>query len=199
MDFYLGKDKLKRSLLCLIASLLIALAMVLMSRNKQGSDSMTMVAEGLSISTKLTLGQANVVLNVIYLVLGIITAKELLGFGTLCTVFLTGAIIDLINIIPFEINPYLSVIISLFLYSLGIELMIYSKMGMGAFEAFLIKTCENNHWKYPKIKVIADVFFFILGLVLKANFGLGTLVFVFLTGPCVGVWERILKGEKIWK
>lgn len=128
--------------------------------------------------------------------------KQPIGFGTLLDIFVIGKTTDLIlslDLIPsIESLPIAIVclVMSLFIQSFGVYLYSSAALSVGPRDAMMIAIAKKfNHLSIGAIKGIIEGTVFIIGLLLGAPVGIGTLISVFGIGFILQFTLKIFKFD----
>lgn len=191
------------ALTVLLIGLIIAhLGVTLFLLSNMGTDTFTVLIQGLSETVHLSIGTVHVIILIIIMVVILITTKGYVKPGTAVCAFCGGPIIDFFTwILKDFINAssgiavrITSMLLGCIILSLGMSVVINSEAGTGPNDLIAIVLSD----KLPKIafrwvRVLCDVVFVALGWLLGGTVGLGTIVAVFLTGPLVQFWLPLTK------
>ena len=118
-----------------------------------------------------------------------IILKQPIGFGTVLDIMIIGKTTDLF--LSFEFIPQITslplaiilLITSLFIQSFGVYLYTSAGLSVGPRDAMLIAIAKkSNHMSIGTIKAIIEISVFIIGFMLGAPVGIGTLICVFGIG-----------------
>ena len=118
-----------------------------------------------------------------------IILKQPIGFGTLMDIIIIGKTTDLF--LSFEFIPQITslplavilLIISLFIQSFGVYLYTSAGLSVGPRDAMLIAIAKKyHHLSIGVVKAIIEISVFIIGFMLGAPVGIGTLICVFGIG-----------------
>ncbi len=205
----------------------MAFSSVFFNNSHFGSDAIYTLNQGLSILTSLDTGITNIIIGVIAFIVLLIIDRNAIGVGTFLMAIFLGIIISFlfkINIIPnlnYEYIESLSFIPSVewisipkvvylllqLLYTFlailfggfGIALYIYGNRGISPLEGILIKIQKATKIPFWGIKIINDIIFYIIGLLLGATFGIGSIIAAFTYGPVISFFGKLLKKTNIIK
>lgn len=128
--------------------------------------------------------------------------KQSIGFGTLLDIFVIGKTTDLI--LSLEIIPSIEslpiaigcLVISLFIQSFGVYLYSSAALSVGPRDAMMIAIAKKfNHLSIGTIKGVIEGTVFIIGLLLGAPVGIGTLISVFGIGFILQFTLKIFKFD----
>lgn len=79
------------------------------------------------------------------------------------------------------------------LIALGAELIMYGKLGMGPYEAFISTIGKLTKMKFSFAKYLCDGSFLVMTALLKGYVGIGTIIIFVLCPKLMEVIENILK------
>ena len=163
-----------------------------------GTDTFTILIQGISKLIGLTIGTCHVIALVILMAVMLLTTKCYIKPGTVVCAFLGGWIIDfflwLFNGNISAASPMwiriLVMVAGCIILSLGMSLVIESNSGTGPNDliAIILTDKLSNRWKriqFRWVRVSCDVLFTAIGYLLGGVFGVGTIVAALLVGPCV--------------
>lgn len=185
-------------LILLIAGLfLFALAMALSLQCNLGAASWTVLHDGISRQTPLSIGVATQLVGVL---MGLVSwlAGIRLGLGTLANMILVGLFLDLIlwsNTIP-EADAYAVRVLMLLagIVLLGLASAMYIKAGFGAGprDSFMLAVHRRMNWRIGKVRWLMEVSAVVVGIALGGAFGVGTIIFAMLVGFSVDFFFNLL-------
>jgi len=210
--FYLVKNeiKLKRVIKYFIGMLMIAFGVVMMIRSSIGNSSWDTLHYALHKYTGITVGEATIVVALIFTLLVILLNKNIKYLLMAIPIFTVGYFIDVFNLqilADFEVTTLLPQILTytvgLFLLPMGGALLIVSTYPAGVFDEFMLAVMRKlKSEKMVLIRVIMElsavIVAFIIGRLADIGFGkigIGTLIFSLAVGWLVkrylNLYERI--------
>lgn len=160
-----------------------------------GNSPWTVLAQGISLRTNLSIGVITNILGVIVLLLWI-PLRQRPGLGTVGNIVLVGTSIDvtlallpepsaLIARVPLTIGGILVVAVGSGFY-LGVG------MGPGPRDGLMTGITRVTGWPLGWTRAIVEVTVLIIGVFLGGVAGVGTLLFAVFVGPFVNVAVRLL-------
>lgn len=160
-----------------------------------GNSPWTVLAQGISLRTNLSIGVITNILGVIILLLWI-PLRQRPGLGTVGNIVLVGTSIDvtlallpepdaLVARIPLTLGGILVVAVGSGFY-LGVG------MGPGPRDGLMTGITRVTGWALGWTRAIVEVTVLIIGVFLGGVAGVGTLLFALFVGPCVNVAVRLL-------
>ena len=156
-----------------------------------GSSAMATFCDGLHLLINTSYGTANTLANVVLLVVLFALDKKYIGIGTILCVFTIGPWVNLFMSVlePLNLNT-LNIVIRVLLTVCGASLMgvglgIYMSVnkGFGALEGIVKFICKKYKVEVKTAKVVQDLVLVVCGIILGAQWGIGTIVGIFLCGP----------------
>lgn len=162
-----------------------------------GNGPWTVLAEGVSLHTPLTIGAATLVIGVLVLA-GWIPLRERPGLGTICNVIVIGVSIDAMLLLLPEpevvITRGISLLVGVALVGLGSGLYLTARLGPGPRDGWMTGLHRRFGWPLSRVRLGIEVTVLVLGWLLGGTVGVGTVVFALLIGPAVGRAVRLLGG-----
>lgn len=158
-----------------------------------GSSTVGVLTDGVHNVFSISNGTANIIVNVLFLLIVVLAARDLINIGTILTTILVGLFINLTQnlLAPLQLAsmPYyirfLLALLSIGILGVSLGYYVSIDFGMGPYEGFVTIIHKKTGWAFKRCKQLSDLLVVLLGLLLGAKFGLGTLMAVLLTGPCM--------------
>ena len=156
-----------------------------------GSGAMATFSDGLHRVAGITYGQANMAANIVLLLVLLVLDRRYINVGTLLCVFTIGLWVDLFNgalawvdaaSLGTAVRIAMSVVGSA-LMGLGLGIYVAVGRGLGALEGLVKVVCGKTGCSIRIAKIIQDATLVILGIAMRAAWGVGTLIAIVLTGP----------------
>lgn len=168
-----------------------------------GSGAMATFCDGLHRLLHISYGTANMAANIVFLVLLFLCDRKMINVGTVLCVFLIGVFVDVGNVVfglfPIRSAPVylrlLCVLAGCVMMGIGLALYVAVERGFGALEGLVKYLCARTGLTFDKVKIGQDLLLICLGLLLHAEWGIGTLVSAITIGPIMQVcilWFRHL-------
>ena len=165
-----------------------------------GVSPWTVLAQGISIKTDLSVGTTTFLISITILIFWI-PLKQVPGIGTILNAIIIASTIDLaLPYIPQPNDSYsklLQACIGIFVVGLGSGIYLISNLGPGPRDGLMIGLQKQTGTSIPLIRTILELSAVISGWLLGGAVGIGTVLFVFGIGPCVGIGLTLV--EKISK
>lgn len=185
-------------LLMLLAGLFIfAVSMALSLQCNLGASSWTVLHDGISRQTPLSIGIVTQIVGLAMLVISWVGGIRP-GFGTLANMILIGSFLDLIlwsGVIP-EAESYPArfamLLASVVVIGLGSALYIKAGFGAGPRDSFMLVVHRRTGIRLGIARWLIEVTAVALGILLGSDFGIGTIIFSMLVGFSVDWFFRLL-------
>ena len=165
-----------------------------------GVSPWTVLAQGISIRTDLSVGTTTFLISIGILIFWI-PLKQVPGIGTILNAIIIASTIDLtLPYLPQPNETYLKLLqvcIGIFIVGLGSGIYLISNLGPGPRDGLMIGLQKQTGTSIPLIRTILELSAVISGWLLGGVVGIGTVLFVFGIGPCVGI--GLTRVEKISK
>lgn len=175
-----------------------------------GTDPFQCFASGMANKIPITFGTLYMIISLVMLVIDFFLDKRYLGIATLANMFLTGYIIDfgLWILEPRIDNSKMSVRIILLI--LGVVIMCFSSafyttadLGVSVYDTIALVMADRKVAKFRWCRIGTDAICVLVGFLLGAVVGAGTLITALFMGPlieffCVTVTRPLLYGKN-WR
>lgn len=162
-----------------------------------GNGPWTVLAEGVTVHTPLTIGSATFVISIIVLALWI-PLREKPGLGTIANAVVIAAALQVgVWFLPHPEPLWLRLVFvftGVALIGLGSGLYLTTNMGPGPRDGWMTGIHHRFGIPVARVRLGIEVSVLILGWLLGGTVGLGTVVFALLIGPSVG-WALRLMGR----
>ncbi|AET58895.1 hypothetical protein HPL003_10670 [Paenibacillus terrae HPL-003] len=197
-----------RLVIVAVATLLSALAVNLFIECNIGSDTLTVLLDGLHKSLGVSIGLASFCISIVFLAAGLLLNHKSIGFSSIMYSFLIGPLINWFH--PFIVNMELAdlslfnkiviVILANFCFSMTYVLLMNFGNGMYAIDAVLRYTESRFGLRYDIGRIGVDAVFLSAGFFFGGIVGIGTVIAFVLTGPGTMLLEKMLfKFGRLYK
>ena len=163
-----------------------------------GNAPWTVLAQGVSLHTPLTIGAATLAIGVVVL-LGWIPLRERPGLGTVLNVLVIGLAIDVMCFVfPEPDTVPLRVLLLLagtFLVGQGSGLYLTAALGPGPRDGLMTSIHRRSGVPIAVVRGGIELSALTTGWLLGGTVGVGTVVFALLIGPSVQVGLRVAGGR----
>ena len=154
-----------------------------------GNGPWTVLAEGVSSRTPLSIGAATFVISCLVLLLWI-PLKERPGLGTIANAVIIAAALQVgVQVIPHPDPLWLRlvfVITGIAAIGLGSGLYLTTNLGPGPRDGWMTGIHERFGWPVARVRLGIEVSVLAIGWLLGGTVGLGTVLFALFIGPSVG-------------
>ena len=198
-DFPLNTKPRSYTIIMLITGLFFfGLGEAIIIGSGSGVSPWTVLAQGISIKTDLSVGTTTFLISIAILIFWI-PLKQVPGIGTILNAIIIASTIDLtLPYLPQPNDTYLKLLqvcIGIFIVGLGSGIYLISNLGPGPRDGLMIGLQKQTGTSIPLIRTILELSAVISGWLLGGVVGIGTVLFVFGIGPCVGIGLTLV--EKI--
>ena len=155
-----------------------------------GNSPWSVLAEGISKTSGLSIGIATFLISVSVLILWIFI-KQKPGLGTIFNIIIIAGMIDItLNIFdaPSSIfMKYLLAVLSVILVGLGSGIYLVANLGPGPRDGLMTGLTKLTNLPIALVRAFLEVSAVLAGWYLGGTVGAGTLLFAFGIGPCVAL------------
>jgi uncharacterized membrane protein YczE len=184
------KPKLKTLIYLVLGLTLFAIGETLLITANQGVSPWTVLAQGISFQTNLSIGVTTFIVSLIVLILWY-PLKQKPGLGTILNIVLISIIIDLSTpILPYPKSFLFQIvqsIVAVFVVGLGSGFYLTANLGPGPRDGLMTGLQNITNQPIALIRTILEVSAVCVGFYLGGVVGIGTLLFAFGIGPTVSV------------
>ena len=184
------KPKLKTLIYLVLGLSLFAIGETLLITANQGVSPWTVLAQGISFQTNLSIGFTTFIVSLIVLILWY-PLKQKPGLGTILNIILISIIIDLsIPILPYPklfLFQIAQSIIAVFIVGLGSGFYLTANLGPGPRDGLMTGLQNLSNQPIALIRTIIEVSAVCVGFYLGGVVGIGTLLFAFGIGPTLSI------------
>ena len=194
------KPKLSTLIMLVIGLFLFGLGEAIIIGSGSGVSPWTVLAQGISSKTDLSIGMATFLISIFILIFWV-PLKQIPGIGTILNAIIIASAIDLtLGFIPKPELIYLKILQASFgilIVGIGSGIYLASNLGPGPRDGLMIGLQQKTNTSIPLIRTIIEITAVTVGWFLGGIVGIGTILFVFGIGPCVGVGLTVV--EKVSK
>ena len=184
------KPNIKTLIFLVLGLSLFAIGETLLITANQGVSPWTVLAQGISFQTNLSIGFTTFIVSLIVLILWY-PLKQKPGLGTILNIVLISIIIDLtIPILPYPksfLFQIIQSIIAVFIVGLGSGFYLTANLGPGPRDGLMTGLQSLTNQPIALIRTIIEVSAVGFGFYLGGIVGIGTLLFAFGIGPTVSI------------
>ena len=194
------KPRLKTMIMLIIGLFLFGLGEAIIIGSGSGVSPWTVLAQGISTRSDLSIGMATFFISIAILMFWI-PLKQVPGIGTILNAIIIASAIDLT--LPYLPQPdditfkIIQACFGILVVGLGSGIYLCSNLGPGPRDGLMIGLQKQTNTSLPAIRTIIELSAVISGWLLGGVVGVGTILFVFGIGPCVGIGLTLV--EKVSK
>ena len=194
------KPRLTTMIMLIIGLFLFGLGEAIIIGSGSGVSPWTVLAQGISIRSDFSIGMATFFISIAILIFWI-PLKQVPGIGTILNAIIIASAIDLT--LPYLPQPdditfkIIQACFGILVVGLGSGIYLCSNLGPGPRDGLMIGLQKQTNTSLPAIRTIIELSAVISGWLLGGVVGIGTILFVFGIGPCVGIGLNLV--EKVSK
>ena len=184
------KPKFKTILYLVLGLILFATGETLLITANQGVSPWTVLAQGISFQSNLSIGVTTFIVSIFVLLLWYPLSQKP-GLGTILNIILISIVIDLtIPILPYPKSFSFQIIqsvVAVFVVGLGSGFYLTANLGAGPRDGLMTGLQNLTNQPIALIRTIIEVSAVGIGFYLGGIVGIGTLLFAFGIGPTVSL------------
>jgi uncharacterized membrane protein YczE len=167
-----------------------------------GNAPWTVLAQGVSLHTPLTIGVATQVIGALVL-LGWLPLRERPGLGTVLNVVIIGLAIDATLAALPDLHGYATRTVALLagvaIVGIGSGFYLSADLGPGPRDGLMTGLHRRRGWPIVRVRLGIELTVLVAGAALGGTVGLGTVLFALLIGPAVGAGLRAVgaRGARV--
>ena len=182
------KPKFSTSFFLILGLIIFGFGEGLLILSTTGNSPWSVLAEGISKNSKLSIGVATFLVSVSVLFLWIFL-KQKPGLGTIFNIIIISGMID-ITLYFFDapssvMLKYLLAIFSVILVGIGSGIYLVANLGPGPRDGLMTGLTKITNLPIALVRACLEISVVIIGWYLGGTVGAGTLIFAFGIGPCV--------------
>jgi uncharacterized membrane protein YczE len=184
------KPKLSTSFFLIFGLVIFGLGEGLLILSTTGNSPWSVLAEGISNTTSLSIGVATFFISVSVLFLWIFI-KQKFGLGTIFNIIIIAGMID-ITLSFFDAPSsiwmkYFLAFFSVLLVGLGSGIYLVANLGPGPRDGLMTGLTKLTNLPIALVRAFLEISAVLAGWYLGGTVGVGTLIFAFGIGPCVAL------------
>lgn len=188
--------KFKRILFALIGVILTGVSVGIIQKSNLGTDPFSSFTTGLSNATHISFGIFYTIICTIILIGVFILDKHYIGLATILNLFLIGIIADTTRETLEKIITTDSYIVRIIILIGGIVIMCFSAslyftadLGISAYDSVSKIMSDKTKIKFKICRITTDLICVVIGVIFKANVGIGTVITAFFMGPLISYFN----------
>lgn len=199
------KKLIYNTLFSVVGVFILSFGVAILNIGNVGVDPFTAFNIGVGGAFHITLGNFQLLMNIIMLVVLLLFGRKFLGLGTVISMVMIGYSVEfftgLLNgLTVYQSNLFfkaITLILGCTIFALGISVYIISGLGVAPYDGLTLLIEEKTSLKYRVLRVIQDTTFTLVAFLFSGPIGVGTIISAFFTGPLIDFWyEIILKYKK---
>jgi uncharacterized protein len=196
---------INKTIFVLLGSIISGLGIALAVSGGHGGDPLAVMYHGIGEKLGITLGQANLIGNLVMFVIAYFVDRKHLNVGTIANPVLLAASIDVFlplfkqpSLVPIQM---IQSIIGVALIGVGIGIYTAANVGKAPYDALVFGLVSKYNLKIFTIRMLADAIFLIAGWALGAYFGIATIISVVIIGKIIektnGYCKKLFREENL--
>ena len=182
------KPKFSTSFFLIFGLIIFGLGEGLLILSTTGNSPWSVLAEGISKNSKLSIGAATFLVSLSVLFLWIFLRQKP-GLGTIFNIIIISGMID-VTLYFFDppssnLLKYLLAIFSVMLVGIGSGIYLVANLGPGPRAGLMTGLTKMTNLPIALVRACLEILVVIAGWYLGGTVGVGTLIFAFGIGPCV--------------
>lgn len=190
-------EKQKRILMTVLGVLTAGFSVGIFNFSMFGMDPFQVFAHGIWEHVNIGFGTFYAIVNLIMLVIIFFLDKTKIGLGTLINIFLLGYVVQFSSWLfaalipdPSLIIRIAALLIAIIIISFGSALYFTGDLGVSTYDAIALLMAEKKIAKFKYCRIATDLVCVIIGFLLGAVVGIGTLITAFFMGPIISFFNR---------
>ena len=189
-DCFNLKPKFSTSFFLIFGLIIFGLGEGLLILSTTGNSPWSILAEGISNISNLSIGAATFLVSVVVLFFWIFL-KQKPGLGTIFNIIIISVMID-VTLYFFDapssvLFKYILAIFSVILVGLGSGIYLVANLGPGPRDGLMTGLTKITNLPIALVRACLEISVVIVGWYLGGTVGTGTLIFAFGIGPCVAL------------
>lgn len=191
------KEKQKRILMTVLGVLTAGFSVGIFNFSMFGMDPFQVFAHGVWEHVNMGFGTFYAIVNLIMLVAIFFLDKTKIGLGTLINIFLLGYVVQFSSWLFTTLIPDPSLIIrvgalliAIIIISFGSALYFTGDLGVSTYDAVALLMAEKKIAKFKYCRIATDLICVIIGYLLGAVVGVGTLITALFMGPIIAFFNK---------
>lgn len=183
-----------------IGSLLIGIGIGFFTLGDLGGDPLTVLELGLVTQTGIRMSYINLFVNGTMLVIGWLLDGKNVTLATFLSMIGVSIGIDMFFMVPLPfqtgILQYVYLFAGIFVYALGLVMGQVQKCGYTPYDCVNFGVMRWTHCSYFTAKLVVDLIYLAIGILLKGTFGIGTILIWLLVGKGCEWMTKLYSGWK---
>jgi len=192
-------EKKRRILMTVIGVLTAGFSVGIFNFSMFGMDPFQVFAHGLGRLIPIGYGTFYAIVNLIMLIFIFFIDKKKIGLGTMINIFLLGYVVQFSSWLfttmipdPNLIIRGISLIIAIVIICFGSAMYFTGNLGVSTYDAVALIMAEKKIAKFHYCRIATDLLCTLIGFLLGATVGIGTLITAFFMGPIISFFNRTI-------
>jgi uncharacterized protein len=162
-----------------------------------GMDPFQVFAHGIWTHLPLGYGTFYLILNLIMLIFIFFIDRRKIGLGTVINIFLLGYVVQFSSWLfqtwipdPSLVLKIIFLCIGIIIICFGSSLYFISDLGVSTYDAVALILSEKKVARFQYCRISSDLICTIIGYLLGATVGIGTVITAFFMGPIISFFNR---------
>lgn len=187
----LSVNNLKRLMIVIVSIYCMTLSFGLFYYCALGSDPMSVLVEGISVSFTIPYGTASNILNISMFAIVLLFGRNYIGIATVIAAFMTGTFLNwnvaILNfLLPGEqlcmAARYILPVIATVVNTASIGCYIAMSLGTSPFDGIVLLVKSRLKISYKKSMYVINCFLFLSGIALRGTWGYATVIYLLFSG-----------------
>ena len=175
---------------CCFGLMLFGLGEGLLIVSFTGASPYSVLAQGISLNTNLSVGMCTFLISVVVLIFWI-PLNQKPGIATILNALIIAIVIDLcIKYVPTPSNYYnqlILAVLSVVIVGIGGGIYLIANLGAGPRDGLMVGLQKKTNLPIALVRATLEITVVSIGWYLGGTVGIGTLLFAFGIGPCVAL------------
>lgn len=196
------KLNFKNIIVSILGTVIVSMAISLLVNGQYGVDTISTLLLGIQNYVGLDFWVLSMALNVVILLTTFIIDRSELGIGSFINALGRSYLLKFLNpvfaglALSFSSYSMIAAVLGPILFGVGGAIYISSGLGAAALEALTNIVDKSTETSIKIIRMILDALFVIVGVLLGAPLGIGTVLCVLLIGPTLEFTLKIIDKMK---
>lgn len=190
-------EKFRRVIMTVLGVLIAGFSVGMFNFSAFGMDPFQVFAHGIWMHTPIGYGTFYSIINLVMLIFIFIIDRHKIGLGTFINIFLLGYVVQFSSWL-FESwipNPtfglkIIFLILGIIIMCFGSSLYFIGDLGVSTYDAVALILSEKKVIRFQFCRIGSDLVCTIIGYLLGATVGIGTVITAFFMGPIIAVFNR---------
>ena len=193
------KNFILRALASILGITFISFGAALSESMDMGLDPFTAMNRGASALLGFSLGNYQLVVNLIILAIVFFMKRSLIGWGTVFNMVLVGYQVDFFKSLfdNFFVVEEMSFIIrilitiaAILVFTFGVAVYMDAELGVSPYDAIAPLIVDKSGWKYTPVRIGQDLIIVVIALLVGGPVGISTFITGFFAGPLISFFSK---------